>query len=65
MPGAKSQRIFYETRLPNIAKTTRNRTLVRMRPIKNMIKRPALTLGHKRLRMEWLRKCMRTDMETD
>ena len=31
--------------------------------IKTMIKRPSLTSRHKRLRMEWSRKYMKTDMK--
>ena len=52
MPGATSKRIFKESGLPGIAKTTRKRILVRMALIKSAIKRPSVTPRHKRLRME-------------
>ena len=63
MPGATSKRILKEAGLPNIAKTTRKRIHVRMTLIKSMIKRPSMTPRHKRLRMESLRKYMKTDMK--
>ena len=53
MPGATSKRIFKESGLPNIAKATRKRILVRMALIKRVIKRPCMTPRHKRLRMGW------------
>ncbi len=56
MPGATSKRIFKEYGLPNIAKTTPKRVLVKMSVIESMIKRPSMTPRHKRFRMEWSRK---------
>ena len=63
MPGAASKRIFKEAGLPDVPKTTRNRILGKLGSMKTMIKRPSLTPKHKRLRMEWSRKYMKTDMK--
>jgi hypothetical protein len=62
MPGATlSKRIFKEAGLPDVQKTTRILILGKLGSIKTMIKRPSLTPRHKRLRMEWSRKYMKTD----
>jgi hypothetical protein len=63
MPGATSKRIFKEAGLPDVPKTTRILILGKLGSIKTMIKRPSLTPRHKRLRMEWSRKYMKTDMK--
>ena len=63
MPGTTSKRIFKEAGLPDVPKTTRNRMLGKLGSIKAMIKRPSLTHRHKRLRIEWSRKYMKTDMK--
>ena len=63
MPGATSESVFKEAGLPDVPKTTRNRILGNLGSIKSMIKRPALTPRHKRLRMEWSKKYMKTDMK--
>ena len=64
MPGARSNRIFREAGLPDVSKTTRNHILGKLGSMKTMIKRPSsLTPKHKRLRIEWSRKYMNTDMK--
>ena len=62
MPGATSAKIFEETGLVNVPKTTRNRLLRMVAAIKSPSKKPPLTPRHKRFRMEWSRRYMKTDM---
>jgi transposase len=63
MPGATSARIFEDAGLPDFAKTTRNRLLRKVASVKSPAKRPPLTSRHKRLRMDWSKKYMKTDMK--
>jgi hypothetical protein len=63
MPGATSKRIFKEEGLPDVPKQTRILMLGKLGSIKTMIKIPSLTPRHKRLRIEWSRKYMKTDMK--
>ena len=62
MPRATSAKIFEEAGLVNVPKTTRNRLLRMVAAIKSPSKKPPLTPRHKRLRMEWSRRYMKTDM---
>ena len=62
MPRATSAKIFEEAGLVNAPKTTRNRLLRMVAAIKSPSKKPPLTPRHKRLRMEWSRRYMKTDM---
>ncbi len=63
MPRGTSKRIFKESGLPNIAKTTPKRVFVRMALTESMNKRPSMTPRHKRLGMERARKYMKTHMK--
>jgi hypothetical protein len=65
MPRATSKIIFKEAGLPYIPKQTRIIMLGKLDSIKTMIKIPSLTPRHKRLRIEWSRKYMKTDMKFD
>ena len=65
MPGATSAKIFEEAGLVNVPKTTRNRLLRKVAPvaaIRSPSTKPPLTPRHRRLRMEWSKKYMKTDM---
>ena len=63
LPGSTSATIFEEAGLPDVTKTTRNRLLRKIAAIKSLAKRPPLTSRHKRLRMEWSKKYMKTEMK--
>lgn len=63
LPGATSARIFKEAGLPDISKSTRNRILAKMAENKCSLKRPPLTERHKKLRLNWAKNYMRTDMK--
>jgi transposase len=62
-PGATSATIFKEAGLPNISKSTRNRILAKMAENKSSLKRPPLTERHKKLRLNWAKNYMKTDMK--
>ena len=62
MPGATSAKIFEEAGLVHVPKTTRNRLLRKVAAIKSPSTKPPLTPRHRRLRMEWSKKYMKTDM---
>ena len=61
MTGATSAKIF-EVGLVNNPKTTHNRLLRKVAAIKSPSTKPPLTPMHWRLRMEWSKKYMKTDM---
>jgi transposase len=63
LPGSTSAKIFEDADLPDITKTTRNRLLRKIAAIKSPAKRPPLTSRHKRLRMEWSKKYMKTEIK--
>ena len=62
MPVVTSAKIFEEAGLVNVPKTTRNRLLKMVAAIKSPSKKPPLTPKHNRLRMEWSKRYMKTDM---
>ena len=62
MSWATSAKLFEEACLVNVPKTTRNRLLRMVAAIKSPSKKLSLTPRHKRLRMEWSKRYMKTDM---
>ena len=63
VPGAISKRIFQESGLTGIPKTTQNRILGQIVKHKASKKRPPLSSRHKDLRLNWARKYMKSDIK--
>ena len=64
IPGATSARLFEEAGLPDVTKTTQNCPLQKVTAMKSPTKRSPLTSRHKKLRMEWVKQYLKTDMFT-
>ena len=63
VPGTLSKRIFQESGITGIPKTTRNRILGRIAKHKASQKWPPLSSRHKGLRLNWASKYMKSDMK--